>query len=192
MSQEKLSVLLVFVSSFACIKVSLKEVYLRSSIASGAFANFVYLISGLAYFLSLLGLIALFGVWAGIGYWIGGSIALSIVLDLSKIIAMADGLVVICGAAMGAIGLMMALNNAEYFEIQFAEFSWTWSWLAFFIAWPILAAVSAFARGASNDRNVEQFGQEADYRTAPGMSLLGAIVGSGILALIMVGVIGFF
>ncbi|MGD8325319.1 MAG: hypothetical protein PVF65_00240 [Sphingomonadales bacterium] len=192
MSQEKLSVALVFLSSFACIKVSLKEAYLKSAVARSAFANWLYLVSGLTYFLSLLGLIALFGFWEGIGYWIGGSIALSVVLDITRVIAIADGVVVILGAALIAIGLMLAFDNAQHFERQFEQFSWSWSWSTFFIAWPILAIISAFAGGALNEQNVEQLDVEADYRAAPGRSLFGAALGGGILALILVGVIGFF
>lgn len=67
-----------------------------------------------------------------------------------------------------------------------------WSWKVFFVALPIAFIFAMLSRGATNAKNVAKYGQEADYRSSPGMALLGSAFGGVLWAAIITAVIGLF
>lgn len=66
-----------------------------------------------------------------------------------------------------------------------------WSWTVFAVVLPISIIISMFSRGAMNDANVAKHGAKADFRSNPGMSLIGSVVGGAVWSLIITALIGF-
>jgi hypothetical protein len=66
-----------------------------------------------------------------------------------------------------------------------------WSWGVFLVTLVVCTILSQYARGAMNSANVARHGPEADYRSQPGMAILGSIVAGAVYAAIITAVAGF-
>ena len=63
--------------------------------------------------------------------------------------------------------------------------------IVFGIARVICTTISAFSRGAMNRQNIEKYGIEADYNSAPSMAIIGNAVAGAVYAAILTAIVWF-
>ncbi len=67
-----------------------------------------------------------------------------------------------------------------------------WNWGLFLVLLVVFTIISQISRGAMNRKNIEKYGQQADYKNETGFAIIGSVVAGFIFSACVTALIGFF